>query len=101
MEPKQKCDYRMRAGFIIHTPAIDGGKVYTNANLTNEVAAKYLELFPSKRDRFEVIPEPKAEEPVEADSVPVENVKVEAEASVQPVEEKPKKAAKKRKKAKK
>ena len=54
-----QCKYRLRAGFIINTPMIDG--VYSNANLTDEVAAKYLELFPQKANMFETIP-PKGEE---------------------------------------
>lgn len=94
MEAPNKCKYRMRAGFIIHTPAIDNGKIYTNANLTDEVAEKYLELFPQKRAMFDVIPEKPAEKPVEAPQEPTE-------ASVQPSEEKPVKARSKRKKAKK
>ena len=89
MERTEKCDYRMRAGFIIHTPAIDNGKIYTNANLTNEVARRYLELFPQKRVMFEVIPEP-----VEAPEEP-------KQASVQPTEEKPKKGKSSRKSSKK
>ncbi len=94
MERYEKCDYRMRAGFIIHTPAIDGGKIYTNANLTNEVAKRYLELFPQKRVMFEQVPEETAEKPVEA---PEES----KQASDQPKAEKPKKGRSSRKKAKK
>ena len=94
MEVTKKSQYHMRAGFIIHTPAIDNGKIYTNANLTDEVAEKYLELFPQKRAMFDVIPEKPAETPVEAPEEPTE-------ASVQPSEEKPVKARSKRKKAKK
>ena len=89
MERTEKCDYRMRAGFIIHTPAIDGGKIYTNANLTNEVARRYLELFPQKRVMFEAVPEP------------VETPEEPAKASDQPREEKPKKGRANSKKSKK
>ena len=49
------CKYRLRAGFIINTPAIKG--VYSNANLTDKVAEKYLELFPQKASMFEKLPE--------------------------------------------
>lgn len=50
-----ECKYRLRAGFIINTPAIKG--VYSNANLTDKVAEKYLELFPQKASMFEKLPE--------------------------------------------
>lgn len=56
------CKYRLRAGFIINTPAIRG--VYSNANLTDDVARKYLELFPQKASMFEKLPE----KPVLADA---------------------------------
>ena len=93
METPKKCDYKMRAGFIIRHPLVDDGKIYTNANLTNEAAAKYLELFPAKAVMFEVIPEKK--------ETPVEAPKESEQASVQPREDKAKKARSKRKKAKK
>lgn len=85
----EKCDYRMRAGFIIHHPQVDGGKIYTNANLTNEAAEKYLSLFPQKRVMFEQVPEKPVEAPEE-----------QKQASDQPSEDKPKKARQNRKKGK-
>lgn len=95
MERVEKCDYRLRAGFIIRHQLVDDGKIYTNANLTNEAAAKYLELFPQKRNMFDVVPEEKpVEKPVEAPQEPKQE-------SVQPSGEKPKKAPAKRKKGKK
>ena len=90
MEVTKKCNYHMRAGFIINSPLIDDGKIYTNANLTYDVAAKYLEMFPGKRDMFDVVPE---EEPQQAET-PVEEEEP-AKASVQP--DKAKKKAKKHK----
>lgn len=97
MEPKRNCKYIMRAGFVIRHPQIDGGKIYTNANLTDEVAEKYIELFPQKAHMFDRIPD-LPEERVEA---PAEVTKEAEQASVQPAEEKPAEAQKKRKKAKK
>ena len=94
MEVTKKCNYRMRAGFIIHTPAIDGGKIYTNANLTDEVTRRYLELFPAKAVMFEQIPEKSAEKPAEAPAEP-------KQASVQQDGEKSVKARPKRKSGKK
>ena len=34
-----------------------GGKVFTNDNLTDEVAKNYLEKFPDNEDLFQKIPE--------------------------------------------
>lgn len=67
----EKSNYSLRAGFIIKSPAIDNGKIYTNANLTDEVAEKYLELFPAQKDMFATIPTKpvKAANEEEADAV--------------------------------
>lgn len=53
---KEKCNYRMRAGFIINCPTFHNGKVYTNDNLTDEVAAEYLKQFPKNVDMFQQVP---------------------------------------------
>lgn len=95
MEQLPHCDYKLRAGFVLRHKQVDDGKIYTNANLTNEAAARYLELFPHKANMFEVIPEPKAAETAET---PVQATEGPAEASVQPAPKKAKKAAKKHKK---
>lgn len=92
----EKCNYRMRAGFIIHNPAIDNGKIYTNANLTDDVARRYLELFPQKKNMFEVIPKVE-EKPAETPATAPEAVN---ETSVQPSAKKAKKGRSKRKKGK-
>lgn len=49
---KPKCDYKLRAGVIIHY----GADVYTNDNLTDEVAQKFLQENPNAASRFAVIP---------------------------------------------
>ena len=56
--------YIMRAGFIIHSPIFDGGKVYTNDNLTDDVAERYMETFPMKKSMFDR--NPNSTEPTEA-----------------------------------
>lgn len=56
--------YIMRAGFIIHSPVFDGGKVYTNDNLTDDVAERYMEMFPMKKSMFDR--NPNYTEPTEA-----------------------------------
>lgn len=87
---REKCDYHMRAGFIIRCGDFDGGEIYTNANLTNDVARRYLERFPNKRKMFDRIPE---ETPAEATKEPGKQV-------VQPSGKKAVKATAKRKKSK-
>lgn len=55
-----KSNYRLRAGFIINNPLFHAGKIYTNDNITDEVAAEYLELYPAMAEMFQAIPsEPK------------------------------------------
>jgi len=90
---REKCDYHMRAGFIIRCGDFDNGQIYTNANLTNDVAKRYLERFPNKRNMFDRIPEEPAETPAEAEEKP-------SEASVQPQGETPAEAPAKRSKKK-
>lgn len=49
--------YRLRAGYLINSPLFHGGKVYSNANLTDEVAEEYLRMFPHKAVFFDHIPD--------------------------------------------
>lgn len=90
---REKCDYHMRAGFIIRCGDFDNGEIYTNANLTNDVARRYLERFPQKRAMFDRIPEETAETPVQDEKKPSDIV-------VQPSNKKPAKGGSKRKKRK-
>lgn len=54
MKPKTR--YTMRAGFIIACPAFHNGKIYSNANLTDEVAEEYLAMFPNQKKYFDENP---------------------------------------------
>lgn len=54
---KEKSNYRMKAGFIISCPEFDGGKVYTNDNMTDDVAERYLAAYPKNVRMFQVLPE--------------------------------------------
>lgn len=54
---KDKCKYRLRAGVIIMCPEFRNGEIYTNDNLTNEVAADYLKRYPSQAELFQALPE--------------------------------------------
>ena len=56
---REKCDYKLRAGVILHISG--SSEVYTNDNLTNEVAEKFLKDNPNAVGRFAVIPQPNAE----------------------------------------
>lgn len=52
----EKCNYRLRAGFIINCPSFKEGKIFTNDNLTDDIAADYLKQFPNMADMFQAIP---------------------------------------------
>lgn len=39
--------YVLQAGFIIHSPLFHEGKIFTNANLTDDIAEEYLKQFPN------------------------------------------------------
>lgn len=54
---KEKSNFRMRAGFIICCPAFENGKIFTNDNLTDAVAKKYLARFPQNVDMFQQLPD--------------------------------------------
>lgn len=51
--------YRLRAGYLINSPLFHDGKVYSNANLTDDVAEEYLRMFPQKAVFFDHLPDPK------------------------------------------
>ena len=65
-----KCNYRLRAGYLINSPTFRGGAIYSNANLTDEVAEEFLTTFPERVDMFQQLP--KADEkPKEGENSPV------------------------------
>ena len=53
----EKLNYRLKAGAIINCPAFMGGKVFSNDNLTDEVAENYLKQFPDNVELFQKIPD--------------------------------------------
>ena len=53
----KKCNYRMRAGFIISCPDFHNGKIFTNDNLTDAVAKEYLQKYPKQETMFQKLPE--------------------------------------------
>lgn len=53
----EKLNYRLKAGAIINCPVFMDGKVFTNDNLTDEIAENYLKEFPNNVDLFQKVPE--------------------------------------------
>lgn len=49
--------YIMRAGFIIACPKFHNGKIYSNANVTDEIAEEYLAQFPNQVKYFDIKPQ--------------------------------------------
>lgn len=55
----EKLNYRLKAGAIINCPAFKGGKIFSNDNLTDEVAEEYLKQFPDNVELFQKFAEKK------------------------------------------
>ena len=71
-----------------------GGKHYTNANLTDEVARQFLDVFPMRKDWFSVLPPAEVKEDAEnVAEKPADEPKAEKQVTIP----KTKKTAKKRK----
>lgn len=45
--------YSLKAGAIINCPNFQGGKVFSNENLTDDMAAEYLKKYPDQVGLFE------------------------------------------------
>lgn len=84
---REKCNYHMRAGYIIRNENFENGNVYSNENLTDDVAKRYLEMFPSAVQFFDRIPENKA----------VDSEKPKSETTTQPTKKKAVKGGRKSK----
>ena len=56
----EKLNYRLKAGAIINCPTFKGGKIFSNDNLTDEIAEEYLKQFPDNVEIFQKVPEKKA-----------------------------------------
>lgn len=52
--------YWLKNGAIICSPLFKGGTIYSNANLTDEIAAEYLAQFPAAAKLFARVGTPKA-----------------------------------------
>ena len=58
----KKCNYRLRAGFVISCPDFRNGKIFTNDNLTDVVAKEYLKKYPAQEIMFQQLPESEEEQ---------------------------------------
>lgn len=102
----KKGRYSMRAGFVLSCPSFDGGKIYTNSNLTDEVAERYIKSFPEQAKFFVIdesvaVEQPEVEEqPEEVESVPEVEEPEEQEVAEQPEVAEPKEEKKSKKKNK-
>lgn len=65
---KEKCNYKLRAGVVLQIAG--STEIYTNDNLTDEVAAAFLKEHPQAVGRFEVVPKGRnsGEKPGKADA---------------------------------
>lgn len=54
---KVHANYRLKAGAIIHSTSFRSGEVFSNDNLTDEVAKEYLAMFPAQAYLFQTIPD--------------------------------------------
>lgn len=59
----EKSNYRLKAGVIINCPNFQGGKIYTNDNLTDKVASDFLKMFPEQVSIFQKVPAEKPKTP--------------------------------------
>lgn len=82
----------MRAGFVISCPTFRDGKIFTNDNLTDEVAEEYIAQFPTKAAMFdEVMPKevkPEAEKVEEVENYASDGEKGDEPKDVLPTEKK-------------
>lgn len=60
--------YNLKAGAIINCPNFQGGKVFSNENLTDKVAALYLKEYPDQVGLFETYENPEEDETPEEDN---------------------------------
>lgn len=49
----QQRRFLLKAGAIINSPKFDKGKIYSNANMTDDIAERYLDMFPEQIHLFQ------------------------------------------------
>ena len=60
--------YNLKAGALINCPTFPEGKVFSNENLTDEVAAEYLKEYPDQVGMFETYGNPEEDGTPEEDN---------------------------------
>ena len=50
-------NFLLKSGAIINCPNFKGGEVFSNGNLTDEIATEYLRAYPEQVDIFERVPD--------------------------------------------
>lgn len=60
--------YNLKSGAIINCPNFQEGKVFSNENLTDEVAAEYLKEYPDQVGLFETYETPEEDKTPEEDN---------------------------------
>lgn len=56
IKARLECQYRLKAGVVLWIDGEDGRRLYTNANLTDEVAKHWLKEHPDTRHYFSQLP---------------------------------------------
>lgn len=57
LKAQLECRYRLKAGVVLHVDNGAGSKIYTNANLTDDIAVQWLRAHPDTRHYFSLLPE--------------------------------------------
>ena len=56
LKAQLECHYRLKAGVVLHVDNGKGVDLYTNANLTDDIAAQWLREHPETRHYFSRLP---------------------------------------------
>lgn len=57
LKAQLECRYRLKAGVVLHMDGDTGAGLYTNANLTDDIAARWLREHPETRHYFSQLPD--------------------------------------------
>ena len=56
LKAQLECRYRLKAGVVLRVDNDKGKVLYTNANLTDDIAAQWLREYPETRHYFSQVP---------------------------------------------
>ncbi|MBD5389595.1 hypothetical protein HDR64_00595 [bacterium] len=57
LKSQLECHYRLKAGVVLRFDGNAGTRLYTNANLTDDIAERWLRAHPDTRHYFSLLPE--------------------------------------------